>query len=141
LFSAQKERWIPLFIRVNRKPSSHVHQHLRSIIYVAKMADALRLLMSSISHIAPTSASAASSPTDLISPHQSRPSHIRRSSCGSTTSTSSTESCSETELLPWRYSRSRYEQGGVQDEVKRKRKETSAKRNRLADEAWKSFWG
>lgn len=107
----------------------------------ADMAEAaLRLLTRSfsISHVAPSSPSSSiGSPTDIIQ-SQSRPTlaHFRRSSCGSTTSESSASS-EETELQPWRYASGDREQ----DEVRRKWRETSAKRDRLAAQAWKQFWG
>jgi hypothetical protein len=106
---------------------------------------AIRLLISRITPQQPVSSVAspsASSPTDLVASHQSQfpPVLLRRSSCGSTTSVSSTETI-DTELQPWRYTDYRKSRGREQDEVVRKRRETSAKRDRQADRAWKEFWG
>ena len=71
----------------------------------------------------------------------------RRNSGNSTTSSTS----ADTELEEWDYSHTqrnswgnrdtREEKGEEQDEVRRKRKETSRARQKESAEIWREFWG
>lgn len=98
---------------------------------------ALRLLTSPISTLTSSGPSSNNSPSPL---ERTRiPELLRRTSWASSSSSSSSADTADTELREWNYRRR--STGGGQDEVERKRWETRALRDRMAERTWREFWG